>query len=260
MSIDLKHKIERAVMAFQQEKLFDSGIQLFTTLGYNTNRSMSLYDPTWKGFKNDFIAHDSTFNEKNAMVHEWKEVQLLFQLTAEEMKEQLPEFQPTVDRHDPVSFLFFAIELTGREYSRNRLAGIAREINKLFPMDVFVLFKYNHFLTLSLIERRPNKKILDKDIIEKVTHIYNVNIANPHAAHVHILYTFSFEAIEAEGKRRKLESFKDLQEGWKKVVSTQILNKQFYLDYSALSVRLIKAIYPKQIKNKLSAHRGYLTC
>jgi len=40
------------------------------------------------------------------------------------------------------------------------LAQIAREINKPFPMHVFVLFKYNNKLTFSLIDRRQNKKIL----------------------------------------------------------------------------------------------------
>lgn len=258
MSTAIKLKLAEAVMAFQQKDLYENAMQLFKTLGYNTARTMPLRQPSWKGFKEDFVNAADGLNEKAACVNEWKEVQLLFQLTAEDMQEQLAMFKPTVNRDEPASFLFFVVELSGEEYSRAKLAAIAREMNKPFKMDVFILFKYNNHLTLSLIERRPNKKIMDRDVIEKITHIYNISITKPHAAHIHILYTFSFEAIEAEGKRKKLESFKDLQAGWKKVVSTQILNKQFYLDYKNLSVTLIRAIHPKQIKNKLMAHQGVL--
>ena len=126
-------------------------------------------------------------------------------------------------------------------------------------MDVFLLFKYGQSLTLSLIERRPNKKIYDRDVIEKVTHVYNINLEKPHAAHIHILDSFSLEAIEAAEKRRtKLENFKDLQRGWKKIVNTQILNKQFYSDYKDLSISLIRAIFPTKVTKKMIAHQGVL--
>jgi hypothetical protein len=258
MATEQKTKIADAVLAFQQKDFYTNSLGLFKALEYNTSRSMPLSNATWKGFKEDFEPEKAGFKKEKALVEEWKEIQLLFQLTVEEMQEQLPMFKATVNRDEPASFLFFAIELTGNVYSRSQLAAIAREINKPFPMNVFLLFKYGQYLTLSLIERRPNKKIYDRDVIEKVTHIYNINIAKPHAAHIHILYTFSFEAIELETRRKKLENFKDLQRGWKKILSTQILNKLFYIDYRKLSVNLINAIYPKQAGNKLIAHQGVL--
>ena len=258
MASDQKTKIADALLAFQQKDFYTNSLGLFKALGYNTSRSMTLSSATWQGFKKDFEPKKD-FNEKKALVEEWNEIQLLFQLTAEEMQEQLPMFKATVNRAEPASFLFFAIELSGDNYSRNQLAAIAREVNKPFPMDVFLLFKYAQNLTLSLIERRPNKKVYHRDVIEKVTHIYNINIPKPHAAHIQILYSFSFEAIElAETRRKKLDSFKDLQTGWKKIVSTQVLNRQFYIDYRELSVDLINAIYPNQASNKLIAHQGVL--
>jgi hypothetical protein len=259
MSVDIRKKnLATAVIAFQQGRLYENGLKLFEALGYNTSRTLPLDNPSYKEFNETYDAEKEGFNQKKAYVEEWKKIQLLFQLTSEEMIEQLPAFKPTVNRDEPASFLFFTIELTAEEYSRSKLADIAREVNKPFKMDVFVLFKYGNYITLSLIERRPNKKIYNRDVIEKVTHVYNINIPKPHAGHIHILESFSFENLAAETKRKRIEGFKDLQTAWKKAVSTQLLNKQFYTDYSRLSRKLIQAIHPDQIKNKLAAHQGVL--
>ncbi len=258
MPHDLKERINKAIRLFADDHLFGSSVNLFKTLGYNTERTLKLNKDDYATLKKEFgISAESGFSEKNALVKEWKSINLLFQLTAEEMKQQAPLFQPTIERNEPASFLFFAIELEGKMYSRTQLSTIAREINKPFAMDVFVIFKYGEHLTLSLIERRPNKRIMEKDVLEKVTHIYNICIEKPHAAHVHILYTFSFEAIESESRKSRIHSFKELQAGWKKVASTQILNAQFYRDYQQLSKTLIRAIAPQQ-PNKMLAHQGVL--
>lgn len=258
MSQNIKQKIADALQGFSSGNLFDKSAVLFKTLGYNTNRTLKLNKDDYTTFKKEFgVGTTKDFSEKNALIKEWKSINLLFQLTAEEMIQQTPLFQPTVERNEPASFLFFAIELEGNMYSRTQLSTIAREINKPFAMDVFVIFKYGEYLTLSLIERRPNKRIMEKDVLEKVTHIYNVCMEKPHAAHVHILYTFSFEAVGAESKKRRIHSFKELQAGWKKVASTQILNAQFYRDYQQLSKNLIRAIASQQ-PNKMLAHQGVL--
>lgn len=255
---NIKTAIQKSINAFASGNLFENATSFFKTLGYNTERSASLSKSTFASFKETFILQDSKFNESIAIVEEWKYVNLLFQLSTEEMKQHDTLFKPSVERNDPASYIFFAIELTKNNYSRNQLAQIAREINKPFPMHVFVIFKYGNQLTLSLIDRRAHKKIIEKDVIEKVTHVYNVNIDKPHAAHIQILFSFSLDAIKAEAPKRRIESFKDLQNGWRKVISTDILNKQFYLDYQHLSVKLINTIHPKQVKNKLAAHQGVL--
>jgi len=256
--VSLKDQIARAVIAFQSDKLFENGINLFTTLGYNTGRQNPLEDSTFKGFRSMFIDQTSSFNQKNALVKDWGNIELLFQLTDQEMVLQEDLFKPTVERDHPASFLFFALQLKGESYSTHQLAQISREINKCFPMDVFLLFRYGQYITLSLIERRPNRKILDKDVMEKVTHVYNISVFKPHAAHIQILSTFSFDAIREEAPRKRIEGFKDLKAGWKNVVSTQVLNRQFYLDYQYLSRKLINSIYPKQQPSKILAHQAVL--
>ena len=52
------------------------------------------------------------------------------------------------------SYLFFAVGLKGSAYTRTQLATATREINKLFPMPVMVLFQYDQALTLAIITRR----------------------------------------------------------------------------------------------------------
>lgn len=182
----------------------------------------------------------------------------MFQVDTEAMQSQESLFTPTINRNEPSSYLFFIIELKGANYSRNQLSQIARELNRPFPMNVFVLFKYDTFLTLSLIDKRQNKKVAHKDVVEKVTHLYNINFSKPHAAHVHILKSFAFNTLVSEAPKKRITNFAELHRGWQKVISTDILNKQFYLDYSRLSVQLIQEIHPVQVKNKLTAHQGVL--
>jgi hypothetical protein len=256
--VEIKKEIAETVTAFSSGSLFENSINLFRTLGYDTNRQNPLKDTTFNGFKSIFITGTEKFNQNNALTGDWIQIELLFQLTGQEMVQQDKEFKPTLEREQPASFLFFAIDLKGNFYSRNRLSQIAREINKCFPMDVFLLFRYENYLTLSLIERRPHKKILDKDVMEKVTHIYNIDIKKPHAAHIQILSTFALDAIRNEAPRKRLEGFKDLKAGWNKVVSTQVLNRQFYLDYQSLSKKLINSIYPTQQSSKIKAHQAIL--
>ena len=258
MSIDIKLNIANAISGFSKGNLFNNAIQLFNTLGYNTERQTRLHTTTFASFKENFIEPGSAFNEEKALVKDWNYVDLLFQLSAGEMQKQESLFKPTIERNEPASYLFFSVELDGKIYTRNQLSEITREINKLFRMHVFVVFKYGQYLSLSLIDRRANKKVIDKDVMEKVTHVFNISVSKPHSAHIQILYTFSFNAIAAESRKKRIESFNDLQTGWRKVISTDILNKQFYLDYSKLSVKLINAIYPVQVKNKLVAHQGVL--
>ena len=259
MSIESKNNIDIALKAFSSSgAFFKNALNLFHTLGYNTERQAQLPSPTFKGFKESFLQEQTTFNEEKAFVKDWSAIHLLFQLSTTEMQKQEQLFKETINRNEPASFLFFAIELSGNDYSRNQLASIAREINKPFPMHVFILFKYNSKLSFSLIDRRQNKKILDKDVIEKVTHLYNISITKPHAAHIHILYTFSLDAITLESPKRKITSFVELQNGWRRVISTDILNKQFYRDYSKLSVSLIRVIFPEQVASKMTAHQGVL--
>lgn len=245
------------LVAGAAQPLPDAARALFRQLGYNTSLQLDLPAPTYASFNHTFDAEGRGFLPVKARTGEWAAVQLLFQITAAEMQATGQLFEPTVNREDPDSYLFFAIELTGPSYTKPQLAAIVRELNKPFPMHVFVLFRYGGCLTLSLIQRRPNLVIPGQDVLETVTHVHGINEANPHSAYVRILNMFSWDAIRAEAPGRRVQNFRDLHAGWRKVMRTDVLNQQFYRDYSRLSKSLIQRL-AGQVPNKLDAHQGVL--
>lgn len=89
------------------------------------------------------------------MPGEWKTVDFLFQLTDDEVRaggNRQFDFESKNAFNGAVinSYLFFAIELKGNHYSRSALAGITREVNKLFDMPALILFRYGETLTLAV--------------------------------------------------------------------------------------------------------------
>jgi len=127
------------------------------------------------------------------------------------------------------TYLFFAVELIKTDYSRGALAQITREINKIFPMPVMLLFRYGEHLTLSVINRRLNKKDEQKDVLEKVTLIKDISIQNPHRAHIEILFDLSFDQLK---QIHKFTNFIELHNAWQKTLDTKELNKRFYRELS----------------------------
>ena len=114
MSATNKTNLAKAIQQFATGEPGTNSIHLYNTLGYNTSRSLYLSKTNYASFRDELsITAASGFSEKNALVNEWESVHLLFQLTAEEMKPQTPLFEPTLNREDPASFLFFTIRLTG---------------------------------------------------------------------------------------------------------------------------------------------------
>lgn len=74
------------------------------------------------------------------------------------------------------SYLFLAIKLKGDTYSRTALANITREINKLYAIPAVLIFQHGHALTFSIINRRPNQRDRDLDVLEKVTLIKDIDV------------------------------------------------------------------------------------
>ncbi|NLF84253.1 MAG: DUF4391 domain-containing protein, partial [Candidatus Gastranaerophilales bacterium] len=177
-----------------------------------------------------FLGTDSPFNEEKSCVKEWKSIDLLFQLTADEVSSQRSLFNTRqVDNTIIETYLFFSIELTKAEYNRTMLAQITREINKVFPMPVLIVFKHGESITLSVINRRLNKKDAQKDVLEKVTVIKDISITSPHRAHIEILFDLSFAELQ---RVHKFSNFVELHNAWQKTLDTKELNKRFYRDLS----------------------------
>ncbi|MBE3086622.1 MAG: hypothetical protein IMZ64_10455, partial [Bacteroidetes bacterium] len=253
---EVKLAIQSAIKDFSKETLTDRAIHLFKTLGYNTERQSPFISKSYKEFKDNYgeCFEEKKFNEEKALVKEWKSIDLLFQLTRDEVSDQKNLFGSGKvkwegeDKETVIeTYLFFAIELIKTDYSRSALAQITREINKIFPMPVMLLFKYGEHLTLSVINRRLHKKNEQKDVLEKVTLIKDIYIQNPHRAHIEILFDLSFEELK---RLHKFTNFVELHNAWQRTLDTKELNKRFYRELSNWYFWAINYVsFPNDIDN-----------
>ena len=244
---DEKLNIQEAITAFAKDDISKAGINLFTVLGYDTSLQASLDDKTYEEFKGNYMENSPNaerFSEEKAMTNEWKSIDILFQLTDDSFSGQLQLFDSKLDPLNPQSYLCFAIGLHGNEYTKSQIANITREVNKLFPIPIFIVFKYGEYLTLAIINRRVNKRDNNKDVLEKVTLIKDIIFAKPHRAHVEILYDMSLKQLETQIKF-SVTNFDLLHKAWSEVLDTQTLNKRFYTELSNWYFWAIKTVvYP----------------
>ena len=196
-------------------------LQFFADLGYASDKTEE-FPPTPDGFAAAFH-HTLT---KNALSDEWQSVHLLFQLTGEDVGGQLTLGGDEFDRTRFASFLFFAVDLKGDSYNRSQLAGIARELNKPFPMPVIVLMRHGQTLSLASLHRRPRKDDDNRDVLERVVLLKDIeiNTKQRHRAHVEILRELS----EA---RRNASDWQSFFAEWNRVLDISELNRRFYRDY-----------------------------
>ncbi|HBM15389.1 MAG TPA: hypothetical protein DD381_03455 [Lentisphaeria bacterium] len=246
--LDTKIAIQNALKAFSSGSLSDKAISLFTSLGYNTERHNPFDQKDYAFFKESFLEGNTRFNEEKALVKEWKSIDLLFQLTQEELSAQQSLFDTKKVNNTIIeTYLFFAIELSKAEYSRTALAQITREINKVFPMPAMILFKHGSHLTLSVINRRLHKRDEQKDVLEKVTLIKDISILNPHRAHIEILFDLSFHELL---RIHRFTNFVELHNAWQKTLDTKELNKRFYRELSNWYFWAIRTVsFPNDAEN-----------
>lgn len=242
-----KTNIQEALQAFAKGNLTKNSLELFSKLGYVTERRAPLDKPTFEEFQDTYIS-DQRFDEAKARVKEWKYVDLLFQLSREEVSQQASLFDTKqVDKTIIETYLFFALELTCEEYNRTDLSNITREINRLFPMPVMVLFKYGNKLTFSVINRRLHKRDESKDVLEKVTLIKDISIESPLRAHIEILFDLSFQELLS---KHQFTNFVELHNAWQKTLDTKELNKRFYSELFNWYLWAVQSVrFPNDINN-----------
>ena len=157
--------------------------------------------------------------------------------------------------------MVFAVNIfDNKKPTANQLRDITRAFNRISEqIPVIVIYKTGSTISFSNCERVRYQQIWRKgEKVGKVSILYDVNTTKPHQGHIRILESLAIESIKIYDRKNKVSSFNDLQKAWIDVFNTDILNRQFYLDYQKLSVRLINAIYPNQVGNKLIAHQGIL--
>jgi hypothetical protein len=228
---ETKQAIVNSLKSFADQPLADAATALFESLGYKSQKRMVLKPNTAKIFTENF-AKEKTLNPEHALLADWQSVDFLFQLTEDEIKsvgqgnfvfEGKGKYNNTVIE----SYLFFAIALKNSEYTRTQLSAITREINKLFRMPAMLLFRHGDTLTLSIIPRRLHKRDESKDVLEKVTLIKDIRIADPHRAHIEILHDLSLAELH---EQHHFTNWSELQAAWQKTLDIQALNKRFFIE------------------------------
>ncbi len=223
-----KDKIKTALQRFTDGHLTENARHLLNTLGYRSQRTLSLEPNTADGFIEHFDTHN-TMNRERGQLNDWESIDFLFQLTDDEINQSA---QTTfgvegtgIDKSVYESYLFFALKLQNRGYTRTQLSDIAREINKLLMIPAMVLFQHGDALTFAVIDRRLHKRYESKDVLEKVALIKDIDFANPHRAHIDILFDLSLSELHHQ---HRFTDFPGLHEAWKYTLDTELLNKQFY--------------------------------
>lgn len=227
--IETKRHIEQVLARFSKGNLRENGIALLNALGCHSEREVLLEPNTFDGLA-DVHKPIAQINREKAMINEWISVDILFQLTGDDIREIAQgrfifDGAGRVDNQIIESYLFMVIGLKRSDYSRSKLADVTREINKFFAMPVMILFQHGTFLTLSIINRRLNKREENKDVLEKVTLIKGIKYASPLRAHIEILFDLSFDQLQ---KDTRFHNFVDLHHAWQKALDTSDLNKKFY--------------------------------
>ena len=223
---DIRPQIVAALASFGNRPLGTAALNLLSTLGYSSEKRPALRDNTAGTFCEEF-RRDLPFREDNALLAEWQSVELLFQLSDSEIGNYLAFSSNKLDNAIVESYVFVAVRLSGKSYTRTRLATATREINKLFPMPVMVLFHYGDTLSLSVIDRELHKFDPSKDVLRKVTLIKDIRCSEPTRAQVDILAELSLPALHEAFKFR---NFVELHRAWRKKLDSSELNKQFYRD------------------------------
>ncbi|MFB8794086.1 MAG: hypothetical protein U7126_07650 [Microcoleus sp.] len=220
----MKDKISQSIQNLAAGNAAEKIEALFQTLGYSTTRKFELDSNN----PNDFLDRFGWegINQQRAMFSEWKSVDFLFQLTEDEIKSNGKlGFVSKIDQNYLQSYIFLAISLRGNHYNRTDLSNITREVNRQSDIPILVLFRHGDCFTLSIINRRPNKLETSKDVLEKITLIKDINIFQPHRAHIEILFDLSLPQLY---KQYQFTNFDQLHDAWQKTLDTSELNKRFF--------------------------------
>ncbi len=158
MNTDTKQQIETALQDFSGADLRAASIGLLNTLGYQSEKTL---DISSLAELREYLDPHEYLTEENALISRWVAVRFLFQLTNAEisgrMTGQLELIENTAyEAKEVKSYLFFAIEISGKKPTLTELSLITRSLNRLVPMPVFLLFKHDDALSLAIINRRRN--------------------------------------------------------------------------------------------------------
>ncbi len=223
--IDQRIAIATALNEFNDRSLSDASHYLLFSLGYKSDRRIPITNV--EQFIRTLDPSNRLTKREIESLQELSELRLLFQLTAQEFTPQrsLLDDGTTVDKTQIHSYLFFAAQLPDEQYTRSALSAIVRSINKPLPMPALVLLRHGDTISLGMIHRRLNKRDQSRDVLEKVTLIKDINLADPIRAHLEILNDFVLKNLDADFG---VSNFVRLHEAWQKRLGSYALSSDFF--------------------------------
>ena len=230
-----REELKQAVRAFSdlEGSLQERAATLFSVLGYASTRTVVA------GSVSEFLERDeirASMNEvRRKLFKSWRTVEIVCQVTEEEIASKAAARGASgLDRRRIQSFLFLVVDLKEKTYKRKDLADMSRAVNLGFKMPVIVLFRHGPALTLSVIHRRADKRNSDRDVLEKVTLVKDIQTGRPHRAHIDILQELELRRmIDADVELRRMIDadapiFDELHAGWERALAVEKLNRRFY--------------------------------
>ena len=139
------------------------------------------------------------------------------------------------DKEDYPGLFIFAVDLGDKQLNRTELSTLTRDVNRLFPTPVIVVFKHTLssklVLSFGVADRRQHKKDKSKHVLGKVSMIRDIDPLNPHRGHQGLLARFAFKGLKtAEGK--PVTNFRSFHSAIAEIFNVELLNKQFYRELS----------------------------
>lgn len=216
--------IGNAVSGLAGADLAGAGRELLDVMGYRSPKTLDA--PAAPG---QFLAALGMDAARFETVR-WRAVHFLFQLTGDELPALSRGGDPATGesfQHSAIdSFVFLAIDLDDGGWSRRQLVAIVRTLNRGFAMPAIVLFRHGGRATLTVIDRRANRRDASRDVIGgRISLIKDIDLAKPHRAHVEILADLSLTAL---ARRKAPSDFRTLYDLWLETLSAAELNKRFY--------------------------------
>lgn len=225
---ELRESIKTTLQAFETKPLRDASLALLNTLGYQSDKTITVDKSDPKAFLDLLAEHNPgvSIDKNKALFDDWKKADVLFQLTDEELSNEASLFKDdNVNSSLLKSYLFFTIELKGRDYARGKLTAIACQLNRVFPMPVMLFIKHRDLLSIAVINRRINKRDSEKNVLGKVIIIRDISLPEPHRGHLDILDSFALQNLLT---KTTINNFDTLHTAWEEIFNVELLNKRFY--------------------------------
>ena len=224
-----KEEIEAALVAIANGDFIGASENLLAVLGYCSELTAELWE-TVDEFIETFPAQNENTKTEQEFRDNAKSIEIIFQVTSDEIASSEPTlFGDRFDVGNTESFMFFAVELKGKDYPRGKYAQFTREINKRIDMPIVVFFRVENRLTIAFVGRRQHERDPDRDVLKRVTLIKDILLDKPHRAHIDILFELSLEeCAKWMDTHNQPENFDGLLAAWLARLDTSELNKRFF--------------------------------